>query len=87
MTGFIEIQVILIKIKWLRTLQFFNGSFTAVNCLHISLKEDKIHIITGVLNTPDLQIYLGLMVGIWASLGLDFVYLSIKLLCFQPFCE
>ena len=25
----------------------------------------------GVLNTPDPQIYLGLMVGIWASLGLN----------------
>ena len=56
---FIEIQVIQIKIKWLRTLQFFNSSFTAVNCLHITLKEDKIHIIRGVLNTPDLQITWG----------------------------
>ena len=31
----------------------------------------------GVLNTPDPQINLGLMVGIWASLGLDFaIYLT-----------
>ena len=54
-------------------------------CLHIILREDKIHIIRGVLNIPDLHIYLGLMVGIWASLGLDFVYLSISYFVFSLF--
>ena len=31
----------------------------------------------GVLNTPDPQIYLGLIIGIWASLELDFTIFSI----------
>ena len=31
----------------------------------------------GVLNTPDPQMYLVLMIGIWACLGLDFASYSI----------
>ena len=41
--------------------------------------KDTTHMVhsRGVLNTPDPQIYLGLMIGIWASLGCDFASFSI----------
>ena len=52
-------------------------SCQVVTSQFVILQNDVIAICRGVLNTPDPQIYLGLMIGIRASPGFDLTIFSI----------